>query len=80
MKTIISGSHLVYSFILKYLILLLDKGTLCVHSNAVQALAGGTITALKTWTTSTAMGKQSTTPIIKLIQEYCQTTPLLRLN
>ena len=29
-----------------------------VHSNAVQALAGGTITALKTWTTSTAMGKQ----------------------
>ena len=34
----------------------------------------------KTWTTSTAMDKQSTTPIIKLIQEYCQTTPLLRLN
>ena len=46
-----------FSFILKYLILLLDKGTLCVHSNAVQALAGGTITALKTWTTLTAMGK-----------------------
>ena len=27
-----------------------------MHSNAVQALAGGTVSALKTWTAFTAMG------------------------